>query len=181
MEEGVSLAAGRQVPSLTPEDYWLIVEAVAYWSEALATTEQAKRIEGILNRLDATGEIRGISTAAVVGSTQTGKQVTEAEIAKWAGAAERGYDTRVLLIRKVLRAHDGSEFEAGDFPTFEDAKKASAALAEIKTVLANIRGLKQAAEAVLVLTEQPGNTLPDEVFNLAAAAHRVALVAEEGR
>lgn len=35
------------------------------------------------------------------------------------------------------------------------------------------------ASAVLALTEQPGNELPDEVFNLAAAAHRGFLIVSE--
>jgi ABC-type hemin transport system ATPase subunit len=37
----------------------------------------------------------------------------------------------VRLVRKVLRVHDGSEFEANDFPTLQDGQEASAALARL--------------------------------------------------
>lgn len=151
---------------LTPEDHELLTEAVAYWADALATTDRNERVAGILDRLK----------PAVM---KSGRVLTDPDFEALADEAERGYDVRVLLIRKVLLAHDGTEFEADDFPTLEDGKKASEALQEIKLLLSLVRDLKADAEAVLVLTEQPGNELPDEVFNLAAAAHRLAVL--EGR
>lgn len=46
-------------------------------------------------------------------------------------------DTTTLLanVRKVLRVHSGEEFEASDFPTPDDGKKATAALDALAAAL----------------------------------------------